>query len=115
MALQPVSYRGSSVKLQRVEETDDRFIREPVWLGHVVCWNYPEEHWDEIKIKDVFECIGTVREIDPLCVPGTDRSCLRFVIELPHPRVPNRIGVHTLSGRGIVLEINATSFWPRAQ
>ncbi|CAN6205597.1 unnamed protein product [Urochloa humidicola] len=115
MAVQPVPYRGSLLKLQRVEETDDRFIREPAWVGHIVCWNYPEEHWDAFKVKDVFECIGTVREIDPQCIPGTDRSCLRFLIELQHPRVPNRVGVHPPSGRGLVLEINGTSYWPRQE
>ncbi|CAN6343967.1 unnamed protein product [Urochloa humidicola] len=45
MAVQPVEYNGSTVKLERVEETGDRFLREPAWLAHVVCWNYPEEHW----------------------------------------------------------------------
>ncbi|CAN6165071.1 unnamed protein product [Urochloa humidicola] len=115
MAVQPIEYNGNTVKLERVEETGDRFLREPGWLAHVVCCNYPEEHWDLEKIVDVYGCMGTVREIDPQCVPGTDRSCLRFVIELCHPQVPARVGVHVPSGRGIVLEQNATRFWPRAE
>lgn len=81
----------------------------------MVVWNYPEEHWDELKINAVFKCIGTVREIDPLCVLGSDRSCLHFVIELCHPHVPYRVGVHPPGGRGIVLRMNATAFWPREQ
>ncbi|CAN6222677.1 unnamed protein product [Urochloa humidicola] len=44
MVLQPIVHEGSTVKLLRVEDTDDRFVREPEWLAHVVCWNYPEEH-----------------------------------------------------------------------
>ena len=44
MAVQPVHHRGDVVKLQRVEDTNDRFVRELAWLAHVVVWNFPEEH-----------------------------------------------------------------------
>jgi hypothetical protein len=30
-------------------------------------------------------------EIDPLCIPSFDRSCLRFVIALQHPCVSSRV------------------------
>ncbi|CAO2043530.1 unnamed protein product [Urochloa humidicola] len=115
MALQPFEYHGSLVKLDRVENTDDRFIREPAWLAFVVCWNFPEEHWDDERICAVYNCMGTVREIDPECFPGLNRSCLRFVLELQHPHVPFRAGVHPPSGLGIVLRQQALRMWPRAE
>ncbi|CAN6345375.1 unnamed protein product [Urochloa humidicola] len=115
VALQPVEYHESLVKIGRIENTDDRFIREPAWLAFVVCWNFPEEHWDEDRVYALYKCIGNVREIDPECVPGEDRSCLRFVIELQHPHVPYRVGVHPPSGHGIVLRQQALRFWPRAE
>ncbi|CAO2199126.1 unnamed protein product [Urochloa humidicola] len=115
MALQPFEHHGTLVKLGRIENTDDRFVRESAWLAHVVCWNFPEEHWDADRVYALYCCIGTVREIDPECIPGTDRSCLQFVIELQHPHVPFRVGVHPPSGSGIVLRQQALRFWPRAE
>jgi len=111
MAVQPVHHRGDVVKLQRVEDTNDRFVRELAWLTHVVVWNFPEEHWTEPKVRKIFACMGDVMEVDPQCIPGDDRSCLRLVVALCHPHVPNRVGVHTRSGRGIVLRMDPTRFW----
>ncbi|XP_072149771.1 uncharacterized protein [Setaria viridis] len=84
---------------------------------HVAVWNFPEEHWEPEKVKDIFSCVGSVLEIDPFCIPGPgfDRPCMRFVIELQHPHIPDRIGVHTPSGRGIVLRQSALLFWPKDQ
>ncbi|CAN6167308.1 unnamed protein product [Urochloa humidicola] len=115
LLLQPIEHHGTLVKLNRIENTDDRFVREPAWLAHVVCWNYPEEHWDADRVCALYNCIGTVREIDYECIPGWDRSCLRFVLELQHPHVPYRVGVHPPSGRGIILRQQALRFWPRAE
>jgi len=115
MAVQPVHHRGDVVKLQRVEDTNDRFVRELAWLAHVVVWNFPEEHWTEPKVRKIFACMGDVMEVDPQCIPGDDRSCLRLVVALCHPHVPNRIGVHTRSGRGIILRMDPTRFWPLAE
>ncbi|CAN6269768.1 unnamed protein product [Urochloa humidicola] len=115
MAIQPLHHDGTTISLTRVEETDDRFIREPAWLALVVVWNYPEEHWDQDKVRDIYCCVGTVVEIDPSCFATLDRSCMRFVIELQHPHVPYRVGAHPPSGRGIVLRQNALRFWPRAE
>ncbi|CAO1943882.1 unnamed protein product [Urochloa humidicola] len=114
MELQPLLHQGTQVQLERVEDTDDRFLREPEWLAQVVVWNFPKEHWYEEKVREIYDCIGTVMEIDHMCIPGFDRSCMRFVIELCHPHVPYRVGVHPRSGRGIVLRQNALSYWPRA-
>jgi hypothetical protein len=44
MELQLVHHCGDVVKLQQVEDTNDRFIRELARLTHVVVWNFPEEH-----------------------------------------------------------------------
>ena len=44
MAVQPVHHCGDVAKLQRVEDTNDRFVRELAWLAHVGMWNFPEEH-----------------------------------------------------------------------
>ncbi|CAN6206901.1 unnamed protein product [Urochloa humidicola] len=115
MALQPFQYHGAWIELERIENTDDRFVREPAWLALVVCWNFPEEHWDAECVCALYRCLGTVREIDPECIPGSDRSCLRFVVELQHPHVPYRVGVHPPSGRGIVLRQQPVRFWPRAE
>jgi hypothetical protein len=54
-------------------------------------------------------------EIDPLCIPSFDRSCLRFVIALQHPCVSSRVAVQPPSGRGIVLRQEGVSFWPLEQ
>nr|XP_034570764.1 extensin-like [Setaria viridis] len=45
MDVQPVHLNGATVTLERAEETDDRFVREPEWLAHVAIWNLPPEHW----------------------------------------------------------------------
>jgi hypothetical protein len=88
VGLQPFSHEDVEVRLERVEETEDRFVGVPEWLAHVVAWNFPEEHWDGDRIRAVFGCVGTAMEIDPLCFPGTDRSSLHLVIELNNPHVP---------------------------
>ncbi|CAD6235852.1 unnamed protein product [Miscanthus lutarioriparius] len=115
MHAQPIQLNGTVVRLERVESTDDRFIREPAWLAHVAAWNFPEEHWAPDKVREIYKCLGTVMEIDPFSIPGFDRSCMRFVLELQHPHVPARIGVHPPSGRGIVLRQSILSLWPREQ
>ena len=98
MGLQPITYNGTMVRLERQEETDNRFIRMPDWLALVHVWDFPEEHWDSARIRAVFSCVGTVMEIDSLCFPGPDRSSLRLVIELNNPHVPYRVGVHPPAG-----------------
>lgn len=94
MSAQPFHVGGATVSLGRIEETTDRFVHEPTWLVEVAVWNFPEEHWDEERIHKLFACIGEVMEIDPFCFPGFDRSCLRFVIALQHPRVLHCVGIH---------------------
>ena len=68
MGLQPITYNGTVVRLERQEETDNRFIRVPNWLVLVHVWDYPEEHWDEDKVRSVFSCIRSIMEIDPECL-----------------------------------------------
>jgi hypothetical protein len=51
----------------------------------------------------------------PQCIPGDDRSCLRFVIALCHPHIPNRVGVHTRRGLGITLRQDPVAFWLLAE
>ncbi|XP_012698963.1 formin-like protein 7 [Setaria italica] len=113
MGVQPVHLNGATVKLERAEDTDDCFIREPAWLAHVAIWNLPEEHWSFKQVCDILRCVGTMVEVDPFCIPGFDRSCMRVVVELQHPSLPSRIGVHAPSGRGVVLRLGALAFWPR--
>ncbi|RCV31712.1 hypothetical protein SETIT_6G200100v2 [Setaria italica] len=115
MDVQPVHINGATVTLERAEETDDRFVREPEWLAHVAIWNLPPEHWSVEQVRDILRCIGTLVEVDPFCSPGFDRSCMRVVIELQHPHLPSRLGVHTPSGRGVVLRLGGLTFWPREQ
>jgi hypothetical protein len=59
--------------------------------------------------------MSNVMEMDPQCIPRDDYSVLRFVIGLCHPHVPNHIGVHTCSGRDIILLQVDTTFWPFAE
>ncbi|KAK8447304.1 hypothetical protein SEVIR_8G043301v4 [Setaria viridis] len=113
MQVQPIRLNGIGVRLERVDDTDDRFIREPTWLAHVAAWNLPEEHWEPEKVHEIYKCVSTVMEIDPFYFPGFDRSCMRFVLELQHPHVPSRIGVHTPSGRGVILRQSVLTLWPR--
>lgn len=115
LLIEPLYIRGVTFRLRRLEETDDRFVRESEWLADVVCWNYPEEHWDADKIREVYFCVGQVMEIDYFCIPGFERSYLRFVIAVHAPRIPSRIAVHPPSGRGILLGQEGVAFWPRAQ
>jgi hypothetical protein len=115
MSAQPFHVGGATVSLGRIEETTDRFVHEPAWLVEVAVWNFPEEYWDEERIHKLFACIGEVMEIDPFCFPEFDRSCLRFVIALQHPRVLHCVGIHPPSGRGIVLQQTGLTFWPREQ
>lgn len=95
-------------ELLRVEDTNDRFVRELAWLSHVVVWKYPKEHWIALKVRKIME-------IDPQCIPGDDRSYLRFVIALCHPHIPNCVGVHTRCGPGITLRQDPVAFWPLAE
>jgi len=115
MGLQPITYNGTTVRLERQEETDNRFLRVPNWLALVHVWDFPEEHWDEGKVRAVFSYIGSIMEIDLECLTGNDRSSLCFVIELVMPRVPYRIGIHPRSGRGAVVHLNAMEIWPRVK
>jgi hypothetical protein len=110
-----VHHYGDIIKLQWVEDTNDRFVRELAWLAHVVVWNFPEEHWTGPKVHKIFACMGDVMEVDPQCIPRDDHSCLGFVVALCHPHVPNRIGVHTRRGRGITLCLDPTCFRPLAE
>nr|TKV94400.1 LOW QUALITY PROTEIN: hypothetical protein SEVIR_9G292300v2 [Setaria viridis] len=110
MDVQPVHLNGATVTLERAEETDDRFVREPEWLAHVAIWNLPPEHWSVEQVRDILRCVGTLIEVDPFCSPGFDRSCMRV-----HPRLPSRLGVHTPSSRGVVLRLGSLAFWPREQ
>jgi len=88
MAVQPVHHHGDVVKLHRVEDTNDRFVRELAWLAHVVVWNFPEEHWTDPKVRKIFACMGDVMKVDPQCIPGDDRSCLRLIVALCRPPRP---------------------------
>lgn len=54
------------------------------------------------KVHEIYKCIGTVMEINPLCIPGFDRPCLHFEIELQH--VLYHVGVHPPNGHGIILQ-----------
>jgi len=36
VSLQPFSHEGVEIRLERVEETEDRFVGTPQWLAHVV-------------------------------------------------------------------------------
>ena len=54
MGLQPITYNGTTARLERQDETDNRFICMPYWLALVHVWDFPEEHWDEGKERAVF-------------------------------------------------------------
>lgn len=66
-------------------------------------------------MRDIYKCIGNVMEIDPFYFPGFDHSCMRFVTELQHPRIPSHVGVHHPSGHGIVLWQSGLAFWSHEQ
>jgi len=54
MGVEPIHYSGGTVaRLERQEETDNRFVRVPEWLALVAVSDYPG---DEQK---VFKCMGT--------------------------------------------------------
>uniref|UniRef100_K4A0X3 DUF4283 domain-containing protein n=1 Tax=Setaria italica TaxID=4555 RepID=K4A0X3_SETIT len=115
MAVQPIRLNRTVVHLERVEDTDDRFLRESAWLAHVATWNLPEEHREAEKVRDIYSCVGSMIEIDPFCLPEFDWSCMCFIIELQHPHVPSRLGVHTPSGHGVVLRQSILVVWPCEQ
>ncbi|RCV24942.1 hypothetical protein SETIT_5G126700v2 [Setaria italica] len=54
-------------------------------------------------------------EIDPFYLPDFKKSCMGFVIELQHPHIPDRIGVHTPSVRGVILRQSILAIRPREQ
>jgi hypothetical protein len=58
-------------------------------LRHRSCGtqNYPEEHWDEDKVRSIYRCFGDVMEIDWRCIPGWTRSVLHAFRDRPFPTV----------------------------
>jgi hypothetical protein len=66
MAAQPFRLQGATVTVKRVEESEDHFFRPPQWLAEVMVLNFPEEHWTQAKVREIYSCVGSVVEIDPL-------------------------------------------------
>ncbi|CAN6308352.1 unnamed protein product [Urochloa humidicola] len=114
----PILFNGGELKLERPEETSNRFFRQPEWLAYVTVVDYPPEHWEEIEhIKSSFRGFCNVVEIDPACLTGYDYSPLRLVIEVTHRlEIPSEVWVDADDNvlGGSIVQIMPIRVWPRA-
>ncbi|CAN6327691.1 unnamed protein product [Urochloa humidicola] len=114
----PIHHAGGELKLERPQETNNRFFRAPDWLAYVAVVDYPPEHWDDIEhIKRSFCGFCNVVEIDPLCLTGFDYSPLRLVLEVTHRlEIPSEIWVDAEQTElgGSIAQIMPIRIWPRS-
>lgn len=69
MLVQSIRVNGTVVRLERVEDTDDHFMRVPTWLARSGL-EFPGRTLGAGEDQDIFSCVGFVLEIDPFCIPG---------------------------------------------
>ncbi|CAO2153323.1 unnamed protein product [Urochloa humidicola] len=116
--LSPIQFDGGELKLERPQETSNRFFRTPDWLVYVAVVDYPPEHWDDVDhIKRSFCGFCNVVEIDPACLTGFDYSPLRLVLEVTHRlEIPSEVWVDADDGvlGGSIVQIMPIRVWPRA-
>jgi hypothetical protein len=113
----PIRFQGGELKLERPQETPNRFFRSLDWLVQVAFTDYPPEHWDEEHIQRSFTGFCNIAEIDPGCLTTFDCSPLQLVLGVCH-----RLEVHSelwvdaedLVLGGSVVSIMSVRVWPRA-
>ncbi|CAN6210020.1 unnamed protein product [Urochloa humidicola] len=115
--LSPINHDGAELKLERPEETSNRFFRSPDWLAYVSVVDYPPEHWKLPHIRNSFRGFCHVREVDPRCLTGFDYSPLRLVLEVCHRLdIPSEVWVDAAPSElgGCIAQIMPIRVWPRA-
>ncbi|CAO2206434.1 unnamed protein product [Urochloa humidicola] len=114
--LSPIQHDGAELKLERPEETSNRFFRSPDWLAYVSVVDYPPEHWNLEHIQHSFRGFCHVREIDPRCLTGFDFSPLRLVLEVVHRlEIPSEVWIDAEQSElgGSIAQIMPIRVWPR--
>ncbi|KAJ1271349.1 hypothetical protein BS78_06G122200 [Paspalum vaginatum] len=110
----PYLFEGGHLKLERAEDSPNRFTVELPWVAAVAAKDFPPEHWFPENVPHAFACLGPVLEIDDRCF-GDDRSSMRVVVAVEQPEVPAAIWVAGPGVRaGNTVQLTAIKVWPRA-
>jgi hypothetical protein len=83
-ALSPIRFEGSSLTLERPEETSNRFTRTPKWLALVALTDFPPEQWSEASIRCCFTAGAEVLEVNPDYLDGHNFGPLQLVLQVNH-------------------------------
>jgi hypothetical protein len=118
-ALSPIRFEGSSLTLERPEETSNRFTRTPEWLALVALTDFPPEQWSEASICRCFTVGAEVLEINPDCLDGHNFGPLQLILQVNHYLdIPFEILVSEpcgLSREGSLVQVMPLRIWPRSE
>ncbi|CAN6340865.1 unnamed protein product [Urochloa humidicola] len=112
IALSPISYASGLVRLQRPEHAPNRATIPPRWRSFLFILDYPFEHSVEDDIKSSLESLGTVVEIDPVCLTDHGYSALRVVTESKHClQINGSVWVEWENSPGATIHVRTIQTW----
>jgi hypothetical protein len=110
----PIFQGPVAVDLERPDADENRFFSGPGWSVFLSVMDFPLEHWHPVAIRAIFATVGSVAEINPLCLERRDFRSLRIVLEHNNPTwVPRELHIIGPDGEGVVARLSSLFVWQR--
>lgn len=108
----PIFQGSVAVDLDGSEAAENHFFSGPDWCVFLSLMDFPLERWHPAAIRAIFVAVGSLAEIDPLCLERRDINSLRIVLELNNPaRVPRELHIIGPDGEGGVARLSSLFVW----
>ena len=112
VAMSPIHHDDNTLTVERHEEADNRFYAFYRVYAEIAVVDFPLEHWDEDKAREVLAAVGNVCCIDPECFAGGDYTSMHAVVRLDHHQeIPEQLLVRNHNGPACLANIYAIRTW----